>query len=164
MAYTDSRSKDSRRYIKGKQGKTDDIKRALIHRARLRKNYFKLLENEGEDVPAKPTYERDGGRSYTKEYSTEERKEKEEKNDGSLDEPPRKPLTFQERMEIKKERKQRQRQEKLEKTRLNLKTMKEKEHQRKKNTESLKDSRTRKGQPLMGPRINNLLDKIKKGL
>lgn len=164
MAYTDSRSKDSRRYIKGKQGKTDDIKRALTHRARLRKNYFRLLENEGEDVPAKPTYERNGRRTYEKRYSFEENKEKEHKTDDSLGEPTRKPLTFQERMDIKKERKQRQRQEKLEKTRLNLKTMKEKEYQRKKSTENLKDSRTRKGQPLMGPRINNLLDKIKKDL
>ena len=47
------RVKDRRKYYKGREGKTEEIKRALGHRARLRKQYFKILRNEGEDIPNK---------------------------------------------------------------------------------------------------------------
>lgn len=36
--------KSKKKFIDRREAKSQDIKRALTHRARLRKNYFKLLE------------------------------------------------------------------------------------------------------------------------
>ncbi|KAH3660869.1 hypothetical protein OGATHE_005201 [Ogataea polymorpha] len=73
-----------------------------------------------------------------------------------------KPLTYQDRIKIKRERKERSRLQKIERTRQKLQQMKEKERQRQQKTKELKNAKTRTGQPLMAPRINDLLDKIKK--
>ncbi|ESW96377.1 hypothetical protein HPODL_05358 [Ogataea parapolymorpha DL-1] len=112
-----------------RETKTRDIKKALAHRANLRRSYFKLVNQE--------------------KTQSEEPK-------------PFKPLTYQDRIKIKQERKERSRLQKIERTRQKLQQMKEKEKQREQKTKSLKNAKTRTGQPLMAPRINDLLDKIKK--
>ncbi|ODV87337.1 hypothetical protein CANARDRAFT_26742 [[Candida] arabinofermentans NRRL YB-2248] len=143
----------------GREGKTDEIKKALTHRASLRKGYFKLLEKEGNPIEKKPIenpnmipIRKDIGQ--TDDVSTTEKSTTYKK-------PERKPLTFQERMQIKKERKERIRLEAIEKTKAKIQEMKSNSIRRERQTRTLKDAKTRSGQPLMGPRINNLLDKIK---
>ena len=46
--------KSKKKFIDRREAKSQDIKRALTHRARLRKNYFKLLEKEGLQEEGKP--------------------------------------------------------------------------------------------------------------
>lgn len=163
--------KDTRKYQNGKQGKTDEIRRALTHRARTRKNYFKLLEREGMDVPERDVVhgsENEGNDKEDADSDTNEDMDPEEK---------RKPksqieliktkvqnheaLTYQERMILKKDRREKDRKNKMEKTKEKLDTMKMKNLQRRRQTERLQNTKTRKGQPLMGPRINSLLEKIR---
>lgn len=169
--------KDTRKYLNGKQGKTDEIRRALTHRARLRKNYFKLLEREGLDVPSKESTEIRGN---VEEESTEEKDSHEEGPDDGSDDSSRtkksalsgidiikqkvknhEPLTFQERIQLKKDRRENDKKKKMQKTREKLEALKKSELKRKQQTERIQGTKTRKGQPLMGPRINDLLDKIK---
>lgn len=110
----------------------------MTHRARLRKNYFKLLEKEG--------------------ISTER---KEDENEDEEEKPvEKKPMNFAERAKIAKDRKESNRKEKIQaiKDKRAIIAQKSKEREFKKD-KMAKKSRT--GQPLMGPRINNLLDKIK---
>ena len=69
-------------------------------------------------------------------------------------------LNFAERAKIAKERKEHQRKEKLQ----NIREQRENAEKKKKDREAQKAvlaQKTRTGQPLMGPRINSLLDKIK---
>lgn len=112
--------------------KTQEIKRSLVHKSRLKKSYFKLLEQEGESVP-----------------------EKQSRSDD------KKQLDFTERAKLAKERKERDRQQRL------LQVQEKRgaiEKARKKRVE-LRNSLTKKtktGQPSMGPKISNLLDKIRK--
>lgn len=163
--------KDTRKYLNGKQGKTDEIRKALTHRARLRKNYFKLLEREGLDVPSKE------GSDIVEEHYRKERAADDNDNDSENEteenEGPKseidiikekvkehKPLTFQERMALKKSRKELDKQRKMESTKKKIQKMKEENYQRQRQTERIRNTKTRKGQPLMGPRINSLLEKI----
>lgn len=156
--------KDTRKYFKGKQGKTDEIRKALTHRARLRKNYFKLLEKEGMDVP-----NRDG--DVEKDETKSEENESEDENPDQSTKTSevdtikekvknREALSFQERMLLKKDRRQKDKDRKMQKTREKLETMRSKELLRQRQTERIQNTKTRKGQPLMGPRINSLLEKI----
>lgn len=133
------RSKDVRKYLKGKEGKTEEIKRALGHRARLRKKYFKLLAKEGDELP-----EREAMNHEDKEIDV------------------KKPLTYQQRMEINRERKKRRREEHLRRTKEKIAKVEKDERERKRKHKMFTKAKTRRGQPLMAPRINNLLDKIKK--
>lgn len=169
--------KDTRKYLQGKQGKTDEIRRALTHRARLRKNYFKLLEREGLDVPQRGTTENESYDNEKKDVSSVEESvnEYEKTEDGSGK--PRKPLseidiikdkvkkheslTFQERILLKKDRREKDRERKMNKTKEKVESMKLSDLKRQRQTERIQNTKTRKGQPLMGPRINNLLDKIR---
>lgn len=171
--------KDTRKYLKGKEGKTDEIRKALTHRARLRKNYFKLLEREGLDVPDKEPRGDVEDASGSNEQENAEKEDSENEHDDELEkkEEMSKPktqielikekvknheaLTFQERILIKKDRREKDKQFKMQKTKEKLNTMKEKDYKRQRQTERLQNTKTRKGQPLMGPRINLLLEKIK---
>jgi hypothetical protein len=161
--------KDSRKYTKGKQGKTDEIRRALTHRARLRKNYFKLLEKEGMDVPKKEGDEIDefqGNAESDKEEdeTSEATTQQSEKSEIDLIKEKvqkREALTFQERILLKKNRREQDKNRKMQKTREKIESMKQKDLKRQRQTERIQSTKTRKGQPLMGPRINNLLEKIK---
>lgn len=126
------------KYFKGKDAKIADINRALTTRARRRIAYFKMLKEEGFSVPEKQT--------------KEEREAAQQK---------RKAMSFQERMKIKKERKTKERDERFERNQQKMKEIREKASDRQKKTELMKNAKTKKGQPLMGPRIGSLLDKIK---
>lgn len=122
-----------------KESKSREISRLLTHRAHLRKKYFKMIEKE--DPGSAPV---DGRKS---ENSSFEAKEKPK-------------LNFAERAKIAKERKERQRKEKLQ----SIREQRENAEKKKKDREAQKAvlaQKTRTGQPLMGPRINSLLDKIK---
>lgn len=169
--------KDTRKYLQGKQGKTDEIRRALTHRARLRKNYFKLLEREGLDVPQRGATENeiqegtkktasDGEESASESEKNEDRSGKARKSLSEVDTIKEKvknheSLTFQERILLKKDRREKDRDRKIKKTKEKVEAMKQSDLKRQRQTERVQNTKTRKGQPLMGPRINNLLDKIR---
>jgi ATPase subunit of ABC transporter with duplicated ATPase domains len=74
-----------------------------------------------------------------------------------------KPLNYVERAKIAKERKEQARKSKLEEVQERRRTIERKSKERELRKERLTKT-TKKGQPLMGPRINNLLDKIRKDL
>ncbi|KAG0674035.1 rRNA-processing protein fyv7 [Pichia californica] len=71
------------------------------------------------------------------------------------------PLSFQERIALKKNRRENDKERKMNKTREKLENMRQSNVKRQRQTERIQNTKTRKGQPLMGPRINNLLEKIK---
>ncbi|OWB59277.1 hypothetical protein B5S31_g65 [[Candida] boidinii] len=74
----------------------------------------------------------------------------------------KKPLTFQERIQKKKERKEAIRARKIENTKQKIDKSKKSQKQREYKKSMFQDSKTKHGQPIMGPRINNLLEQIKK--
>lgn len=159
--------KDTRKYLRGKEGKTEEIKKALTHRARLRKNYFKLLEREGLDVPDKEGEKlvgvegescQVGDSGDATEHTNSAKSEIEIIKDKIKN---KEALTFQERILLKKHRRESDKQIKMERIREKLETMRKKKMEREHKTERIQNTMTRKGQPLMGPRINNLLDKIR---
>lgn len=159
--------KDTRKYLQGKQGKTDEIRRALTHRARLRKNYFKLLEKEGMDVPERvnnnnsEVSQEDVDKSDKDQGNEEDNQPKSEIDIIKEKVQNRQALTFQERIILKKDRKEKDKERKMQKTREKLATMKQKDMKRQRQRERIESTKTRKGQPLMGPRINSLLEKIR---
>lgn len=126
-----------------KESKAREISRLLTHRAQLRKKYFKMVEKEDAisgPVPGDEQADRD----------VKEPKEHKEK--------PK--FNFAERAKIAKERKERQRKEKLQ----NIRDQRENADRKRKERETKKtvlSQRTKTGQPLMGPRINSLLEKIR---
>ncbi|EMG47977.1 FYV7 rRNA-processing protein FYV7 [Candida maltosa Xu316] len=132
-----------KKYVDRREAKSQDIRRALTHRARLRKNYFKLLEKEGIDT-TKDEHRNDG----------DDQEDRKTKKPG---------INFEERAKIVKQRKEERRRSKLEQVQERISDMETKSKIRALKKEQLKKS-TSKGQPLMGPRINNLLDKIKKDM
>lgn len=109
-----------------------------MHKARLRKNYFKELKKEGQAVPEKQS-----------------RADRDDTNQG------KKQLTFQERAKIAKERKEATKKKRAEALDEKKRISKEREEARQRQKERI-SQKTRTGQPLMGPRIENLLEKIKK--
>lgn len=124
--------------------KSKEIKKSLVHKARLRKNYYKLLEKEGQAVPEKRG-------------STGDNNDNEDVNKQ------RKPMNYAERAKKTKELKEQRRKDKLEAIREKKQIMEAKAKERERRLERVSQKTTR-GQPLMGPRINNLLDKIKKDM
>lgn len=114
-----------------REKKQREIKKLLVHKLRLKKNYYKLLENEGQQVPVK---------AETKE--------------------PEKKLTYQDRIKIGKDRKLKQRQEAIQNQKLKLSKIEESKKLREQRKEKY-SKKTKRGQPLMGPRISDLLEKIK---
>lgn len=115
-----------------------EIRQALTHKARLRKKYIQELERSGETVPERQT------------------KQQRECRDDQVKRP-----SFQERQQMAKDRKKafRDEREKEREERTHQVEKKRIERERKKEMLSQK---TRTGQPLMGPRINNLLEKIER--
>lgn len=143
------------KYFRGKDKKLKDINRALTTRARRRIAYFKMLKAEGMAVPEKPG-QRDGGETDGDAPAALRREPSKRE----------KAKQFKERMLQKKERKQRERTERLERNQQKLSEMRASAAKREQKKTVLKSARTQRGQPLMGPRIGSLLDKIKadKGL
>lgn len=124
------------KYINHREYKLHEIKQSLTQKARLRKQYFKDLKEMGETIPEKPQ----------RDYSSNK---------------PSKEQTYKERLQISKQRKAEQRKlrevEKEEREKLTEKKRKDREQRKEKFNQ-----KTSKGQPLMGPRIEDLLEKIKK--
>lgn len=146
--------------------KSQEIKRSLVHRARLRKNYFKLLEETGDDQP-KQENDAPQSASGSDDSETEEKPRSRTPLPPQRAPPPqraappqKKPMNFAERAKLAKQRKEHQREEKLEKVQQRRRMMEEKNLEREKRKESL-SQRTRRGQPVMGPKITDLLDKIR---
>lgn len=118
--------------------KNKEIKKSLVHRARLRKNYFKLLDKE----------------------QPQRRQQNEDTGDEDIPQE-KQQLSYAEKAQIVKERKEQNRKEKLARIQERKNNIERSEKKRERTKEKI--SRTNKyGQPKMGPRINNLLDKIKK--
>lgn len=152
-----------KKHFKGKNPYTDrrefkskEIKKSLVHRARLRKNYFKLLEKEGIN--------------HEPEQNDDERAESQKSEElrgpripNSRRQPSKKPMNFAERAKIAKERKEHSRQAKLKSIQDRRENIEKKSKERERRKDNL-SKKTKSGQPLMGPRINNLLDKIKKDI
>jgi hypothetical protein len=98
-----------------------------------------MLEKEGESVPSK---------------------EQPKSDDENQSKPQDKPKNFAERTKLIKERKQRKQNERQEMVKKSLEERQEKDHIRQKHRKQM-SKHTNKGQPVMGPRINRLLDKIR---
>ncbi|CAI1573364.1 hypothetical protein SEUBUCD646_0L01340 [Saccharomyces eubayanus] len=127
--------------------KVKEIQRSITKKTRLRKEYLKALKDEGYTVPEKEprTGVKDSVRKIKEARATEGKKKLDEKK------------------EIKKQRKKLQRDElnerrndELERIRVSKEKFQMREDRKKRMTQ-----RTRSGQPLMGPKIEDLLDKIK---
>lgn len=145
-------------YTDRREFKSKEIKKSLIHRARLRKNYFKILEKEGitetnnnENKEEEKGEEKAGNRDVYENKYTDSRDAQNSK----------KPMNFAERSKMAKERKEQARQDKLKSIQDRKETIEKKSRERERRKENL-TKKTKSGQPLMGPRINSLLDKIKK--
>ncbi|QRG36428.1 hypothetical protein FDK38_000766 [Candidozyma auris] len=174
--------KDLREY------KNQEIKRSLVHRARLRKSYFKLLEKEGEEGEAnsrdakghKEVASSDESPNSDSESSASEGENSESEDEDEISQsssvkqraplppqrPPKKevakkrPMDFLERVKLAKERKEQQKEEKLRRIQEKRRMIEQKQKEREKRKESL-SKKTRTGQPVMGPKISNLLEKIR---
>lgn len=172
-------SQDRRKPFQGKKFhkdlrdyKNQEIKRSLVHRARLRKQYFKLLEEEGEAPPASSKEKRTGDSEADDSQTDDSDELDKEKSSVKLkaplppqrappkSAPKRKPLNFQERAKLAKDRKEHQREEKLRQVQERRRAIEQKQKERERKKVSL-SRKTKSGQPVMGPKINDLLDKIR---
>lgn len=174
---------DKRKPFKGKklhkdlrEFKNQEIKRSLVHRARLRKNYFKLLEQNNEPVPESHQTSEDelsDGQKHSQEVgsgseSTDGEQEENVSAKRSKPLPPqrpppvekKKPMDFAQRAKLAKERKEKSREEKLKRVQERRQLLERKNLERQRKKDSL-NQRTKTGQPVMGPKINDLLSKIK---
>ncbi|CCG21895.1 Fyv7 protein [Candida orthopsilosis Co 90-125] len=149
-------NKGRKRFVDRRETKSADIKRALTHRARLRKNYFKLLKHEGLEEPSKDKSDTDGESDNDEEEEGDVSHEKHESRPKQS-----KPTSFAERAAIAKQRKAEKRNERLQKIQEKLTDVARQEKIRELKKKEL-SQKTKRGQPVMGPRINNLLEKIKK--
>ncbi|QLL31816.1 hypothetical protein HG536_0B06840 [Torulaspora globosa] len=130
-----------------KDYKLKEIQKSLTHKARLKKEYLKALKEEGYSVPDKKPV----GKS-----KEEIRKLKKEVRDRN-----RKKLEEQKHSKKQAKKEQREASEDRRKKELeNIKHIKSKMDQREKRKQRL-TKKTRTGQPLMGPKIEDLLGKIK---
>ena len=121
--------------------KVKEIQRSITKKTRLRKEYLKALKDEGYAVPEKEpkTVAKESVRKIKEARAIEGKKKLDEKK---------------ERMQ--KDELNKQRNEQLERIRVSKEKFQRREDRKKKLTQ-----RTRTGQPLMGPKIEDLLDKIK---
>lgn len=128
--------------------KVREIQKNITKRTRLKKNYFKALKSEGYSVPEKSN-NASRERKSSKQYKEEQRNHAKDKLQSAKQDK-------LQRIKDQKQKREQKRFEQLEK----IKISKDKYQQRGKKSERL-TQKTRTGQPLMGPRIENLLDKIK---
>ncbi|KAH3672976.1 hypothetical protein WICPIJ_009948 [Wickerhamomyces pijperi] len=136
------------KYINHRETKLREIQHNLTQRARLRKHYFKDLKEMGEAIPEKSTRYNEDSNGENSKGDYRDRKAQAQQ-------------TYKERMLITKQRKaerhQAREQERIEK----VKNIERREKERESNKERF-SQRTGRGQPLMGPRIEGLLEKIKR--
>ncbi|AQZ15228.1 FYV7 (YLR068W) [Zygosaccharomyces parabailii] len=130
-----------------KEYKVREIQKNLTRKARLKKQYLKTLKEEGYEVPDKkpPTTSQANVKTLREERALQGRKKLDDKR------------------EIKKQRKRLQAEKAQEFRKLEIERIKrakemgqERERKKKKMTQ-----RTRSGQPRMGPKIEEMLGKIK---
>ncbi|KAI5958673.1 FYV7 [Candida theae] len=153
-------NRNKKRFVDRRETKSADIKRALTHRARLRKNYFKLLKHEGLKEPSKEeSKQKEDDQSSDEEVEDEGGDESKNVSYPRLNKP--KPTSFAERAAIAKRRRAEKRNEKLQRIQDKLTEVARQEKIRELKKKEL-SKKTKRGQPVMGPRINNLLEKIKK--
>ncbi|SCU79173.1 LAME_0A07558g1_1 [Lachancea meyersii CBS 8951] len=129
-----------------KEYKVREIQKNLVKKARLKKEYLKVLKEEGYSAPEKKA-------SEAKLSFREKRERNAAGNRQKIDE----------KKELKKLRGQQQREKTLQRQQREqerLKEIKEKERQRGLRSSKV-TQRTRSGQPLMGPKIEDLLGKIR---
>lgn len=135
-----------------KEFRVKEIQKNITKRTRLKKNYFKALKEEGYSAPERPQNDKDNNDRKHKKV----RELKEEKRQAGKEK-------FDEKKQLKKDRMQRQREEKEAHRQSQLQrieTSKAKHLQREQRTKRL-TQKTRSGQPLMGPKILDMLEKIK---
>ena len=157
-----------------RERKIQEIKKSLTHRARLRKNYFKLLEKEGLKEGHRTDDHRAEQQGDEENNSDDDVLETQNGDDkDKIDAPKSKyrekgskptkkaPTNFAERAQRVKENKEQKRKDKLQSIKDRREQIALKSQERELAKRRL-TTRTKTGQPLMGPRINNLLDKIKK--
>ncbi|KAG0654904.1 rRNA-processing protein fyv7 [Maudiozyma exigua] len=128
--------------------KVREIQKSITKKTRLKKAYLKALKDEGYSVPDAQPQSR--ARISVRDMKEQRLREGKKKID--------------EKKEIKRERRKNsvmQAAEKRQRQMDRIKESKEKFKQREQRTNRL-TQRTRTGQPLMGPKIEDLLDKIKK--
>ncbi|CAR28378.1 ZYRO0F02618p [Zygosaccharomyces rouxii] len=130
-----------------KEYKVKEIQRNLTKKARLRKEYLKALKSEGYEVPdKKPTPVSKDDIKHLKEERALQGKRK-----------------LDEKKEIKKQRKRLQAehaQEAKRKEEERIKIIEQKAQEREKRKVKM-TQKTKTGQPKMGPKIDDMLDKIK---
>lgn len=148
----------------------------MTHRARIRKAYFKMLENEGEPVPEKKSEaDMEGQDDEDKDFERARNRagpslsdgEKDDQKAGKGDSPIQtaagksiEKMSYQDRMKTKKDRKRKQKDERRRIFEAKKKEKDQAESLRLKHKKQM-TKYTPRGQPLMGSRINRLLDKIK---
>ncbi|AAS50999.1 ABR226Wp [Eremothecium gossypii ATCC 10895] len=125
-----------------KESKVREIQKNLHKRAKLKRQYLKTLEQEGYEVPEeqkrqKPSFEQRKG-------------EKKQKVDEKKEHARRRKREQKEEMEAKRQRELDE-----------LERAKVRQVERERRNKRIQQ-KTRSGQPKMGPRINDLLDKIQK--
>lgn len=160
--------KDLREY------KNQEIKRSLVHRARLRKNYFKLLESEDQTagVPGGERIDDNQERQSDSEHESEEKQsttrrlaplppQRAPPPQRTQPKPqPKRTVNFAERAKLAKERKEKEREDKIRRVQERRQALERQNKERERKKESL-SRRTKSGQPVMGPKITDLLDKIR---
>ncbi|SCU83491.1 LADA_0C11760g1_1 [Lachancea dasiensis] len=129
-----------------KEYKAREIQKSLVKKARLRKDYLKALKEEGYTAPEKKSSEAKVSFKQMKERNAAGNRQK-----------------LDEKKEMKKLRNKKQHEKTLERQKQEqerLKDARERERQRQVRSSRV-TQRTRSGQPLMGPKIDDLLSQIK---
>ncbi|CCK72646.1 Fyv7p KNAG_0L00230 [Huiozyma naganishii CBS 8797] len=129
--------------------KVREIQKNITKKTRLRKNYFKALKEEGYTVPEKPEHDAD------KTKANIQRMKQEKVSQGKM--------KFDEKKEMKRQRQRSKREEEEARRQRQLDRLKESKakHIERENRSKRLTQKTRSGQPLMGPKIGDLLEKIK---
>lgn len=126
-----------------KEYRIKEIQKNLTKKARLKKHYLKALKEEGYSVPDKPIQQKP--RITLEEQKSQNKKKVEDQR-----------KLHKQRKHSDWETQKRHKEDELSKIQMS----KNKQVEREKRSKKL-NQRTRRGQPLMGPKINDLLDKIK---
>ena len=151
-----------------KEYKVKQIQKNITKRTRLKKQYLKALKEEGYSVPSKDKLSNSKESNADDHNADDETVSTSTKNKSVKDLKEEKRLAakakIDERKRLKKEKLDKQREERemrRQKELERIKLSKERYLQREKRSKRL-TQKTRTGQPLMGPKISDLLERIKK--
>lgn len=157
MSFRPNKKYQSKKHVHQRDKKRQDIEKSLTHRANIKRKYFKLLEKEGEAVPEKKSNKSE------KKVTDISKDDDKKKFESETEEPKDRMMTYSERAQLVKERKKEQRKEAIDRIEAQRKQIEEEKANRAKIKKRL-ERKNKYGQPKMAPRINNLLDKIKKDM